>query len=558
MILSKNLSKKSSELGNQYCFAIVIICICAFLAVFAVINFFGFVLFCDSDMYPDTLVARLMWEQKTLFPDGWVFGNQLYVIATPTLAALLYGITGSMNASMVIATEIMSVLIIISFLWVLRAVTNNRLDIFACCLLLIASVIAPNGTYAENAQLFFLLASYYACYLITLFVVYGDYIRSFQSSNIRPAALWLSVFLCFATGMQSLRQTVVMILPIICCEFYLLFRHLICNQKVQYSHKQHILRVISYTAANVAGLISVKLMDIPQISIIGDLSPIKAQSFSSRISTIINAFLDISGLVYVGNSEYHSFFGFFALAQFLCCIAATVIYIVQFKKPQSALDLCWLLSLVGILGVSAASLFFNITIRYIYFFLYYPFVAFSGLMILQKLSPTLKRVAILILCVLSIGNLFHSYSFSMELALENSSSIAGKVFRLVKDYGYPSKAWEMEEKTHAKDMCEWAINEGFEYVYGNWEIVPHIAIPSDGKIVAGYWYPTDNFYHPVEYINIQNIYGVEENQKALYIFTPRDVEDGIATAEQMGVTLTKVAEYGDYYAYTSPVPLMDH
>ncbi len=551
------LSEKSSERRNRFCFILVLFCVFAYLAVFAVINIYGFVLFCDSDMYPDTLVARLMWEQKTFFPDGWVFGNQLYIIATPALAALFYGITGSMNASMVLATELMTFFIVASFLWVLRAITNNRLDKWACCLLLIASVIAPNGTYAENAQLFFVYASYYACYLITLFVVYGDYIRSFQSSDLRPVPFGLSLVLCFATGMQSVRQTVVMVLPIICCEIYLLLRHVVFDKNTQLPRKTHILRAISYAAANITGLIAVKWMDVPQISIIGDLSPVQAQSFSSRIATIVDAFLNISGLTFVGNPEYHSFFGFFALVQFLCCIAAAAIYIAQFRKKQNALDICWLLSLVGIIGVSAASLFFNITIRTIYFFLYYPFVAFSGLIILQKLGPTFKQAAILLLCVLSIGNLSRSYSLTMELALENSPSIAGKAFRLAKAYGYPSKSWIMEDKMHARDMCEWAIDEGYEYVYGNWEIIPHIAIPSDGEIVAGYWYPTDNFYHPVGYINIQNIYGAEENEKALYIFTPRDREEGIAAAEQMGVTLSKVAEFGDLYAYTSPIQLMN-
>ena len=237
------LSKTTSVRRDRHCYALVLLCMFAYLAVFAVTNIFGFELFCDSDMYPDTLVARLMWEQKTFFPDGWVFGNQLYIIATPALAALLYGLTGSMNASMVIATEIMSFLIIASFLWMLQAITNKRLDQYTCCLLLIASVIAPRGPYEENAQLFFLQASYYACYLITLFVVYGDYIRSFQTSNLRSAALGLSVVLCFATGIQSMRQTVVMVLPIICCEFYLLFRHIIFDKKTQFPPKRHILRI---------------------------------------------------------------------------------------------------------------------------------------------------------------------------------------------------------------------------------------------------------------------------------------------------------------------------
>ena len=66
---------------------IIILVLLAYFAVFAIVNFAGFAYFCNADMYEDTLVARLMWEQKTLFPENYIFGNQYYVIATPVFAA---------------------------------------------------------------------------------------------------------------------------------------------------------------------------------------------------------------------------------------------------------------------------------------------------------------------------------------------------------------------------------------------------------------------------------------------------------------------------------------
>ena len=62
---------------------LVIAVIAAFFAVFSFINFYGFVFCASPDMYEDTLVAKLMWENKTLFPDSYIFGNQFYVAATP-------------------------------------------------------------------------------------------------------------------------------------------------------------------------------------------------------------------------------------------------------------------------------------------------------------------------------------------------------------------------------------------------------------------------------------------------------------------------------------------
>ena len=85
---------------------IIILILLAYFAVFAIVNFAGFAYFSTADMYEDTLVARLMWEQKTLFPANYIFGNQYYVIATPVFAALFYGLTGSMNTAMALATTL--------------------------------------------------------------------------------------------------------------------------------------------------------------------------------------------------------------------------------------------------------------------------------------------------------------------------------------------------------------------------------------------------------------------------------------------------------------------
>ena len=82
-----------------------------------------------------------------------------------------------------------------------------------------ASIFGPYTVFREDGQqLFFAMCSFYACYLICFFVVLGDYVRALSSEAKRPGALLLSVLLCFALGMQSLRQTCVLILPLLCYE----------------------------------------------------------------------------------------------------------------------------------------------------------------------------------------------------------------------------------------------------------------------------------------------------------------------------------------------------
>ena len=49
---------------------LILLSMLCYLVAFGIINFAGFARFCTTDMYEDTLIARLMWEQKTLFPKG--------------------------------------------------------------------------------------------------------------------------------------------------------------------------------------------------------------------------------------------------------------------------------------------------------------------------------------------------------------------------------------------------------------------------------------------------------------------------------------------------------
>ena len=55
---------------------LLLLVLLGYLAVFAFADFRGFARLSTSDMYEDTLVARLMWEEGTLFPTRFLFGNQ--------------------------------------------------------------------------------------------------------------------------------------------------------------------------------------------------------------------------------------------------------------------------------------------------------------------------------------------------------------------------------------------------------------------------------------------------------------------------------------------------
>ena len=162
------------ERRDKFISLLAALALLAFLAVFAVLNFRYEQVFCDGDVYTDMALSREIWRQKSLFPSNWIFGNQYYVVATPVLAALFYGLTGSMNLAMGLATTVMGLLVLLSLDWMLRPFVRRRGHRLIALLMLCAAAMGTRLLLEPEGQLFFVMASYYACYLITLFLVFGD------------------------------------------------------------------------------------------------------------------------------------------------------------------------------------------------------------------------------------------------------------------------------------------------------------------------------------------------------------------------------------------------
>ena len=348
---------------------IIILVLLAYFAVFAIVNFIGFAYFCNADMYADTLVARLMWEQKTLFPSNFVFGNQYYVIATPVFAALFYGLTGSMNTAMALATTLMSLLIVLSLGWMIKPYIKSRSTRLAMLLTLAAAVYVPHVIDTDEGQLFFVMASYYACYLITFFFLAGDYVRARTDSSLRPAALAVSLVLAFCTGMQSLRQTCVSILPILAVEFVSALRRLIAREKLwPKGQRMPLFRALGYTAANIGGALLMKLLRVPNLSIYSDASILDGMWFSDKFRCLITASRTVSGFECIRNHG-----GFFVLIFVFftaLLMAAAVILIRRVKTTPDGIGAYWWLSVVSLLAVIAASFFTTVKLRAIYMFIY--------------------------------------------------------------------------------------------------------------------------------------------------------------------------------------------
>lgn len=499
-----------------------LLCTLAYFLVFTAVNFSLLPRLIDGDIYADMLLAREMWRQKTLFPGNWIYGNQYYTVATPVAAALFYGLTGSMNLSMALATTLMSALLVWAFLWMLRPFVKRPELRLLVLLLFVSGPMAYDLLREPQGQLFFTLASYYACYGITLCLVFGDYARAvlLPREERRLLPLILALALSFLTGMQSLRQMVIMALPILAVELLRLLLRKSCRASL--------LRALGYAASNALGYGLMKLLQIPALAIY-DRVEITGGGMGERLLADWHAIRGVTGL---DTALFDAPMAFFLPAFLLSVslVAAAGILLLLRRTRADGLSLLWLLCVVSLLGTLAAGIVVQIHMREIYLFIWYLLLALSLPPVLEVLGEKKGKLAAGILCLLCLGNLYFSYGSSIRLARERDPA--------------PAQAF-----------CRDARAAGIRYVYGDWQNAPALLVWSDGELTGGFW--DDIIFLVRGNINLQDIYEPEMNEQALYVLGPWDRENFDQYSREMGADYQVFGEYGDWIAYKTTRQLMN-
>ena len=497
--------------------ALFALCTAAYLVFCGIINFRGFEIFATPDMYSDTLIAKLMWEQKTIFPEGWVFGNQFYVLATPNLAALFYGLTGSLNLSMALATETMTALILAAFVWVLRPFCTAR-GIAAGVLAILAVVVCPSAPDHLSGQLFYLMASYYACYLIHVLLLCGVYLRLLTDRTRRvltPSAA-LTLIVTLAMGMQSIRQTAVAVLPLVCVEILL--------RVLRRSDRRTTIFAALVFAANVLGLVLIRLLGVDNVSIYGGLTGTES-SLLVNLKEDLLSFMGVTGLRSYQYGEIALCFYGLALIAAVCAL--------PFFARRSPLFVAAGICALGAAAALGANIVVDLELRSIYLFTWFPLAAIAVVLLVERLGtakPGLRAAGSLIVCTLAVFNLVTCYLPPAQRSLEDPDGI--------------------EER----QLADFISESGYDYIYAQWYFGSRIAVRTDGAAIAGTWH--DAPLEVLGYINPQNIYSEADNERAVYVVTADERPAFFERAEALGAELTMVAKAGQLEAFESSRQLM--
>lgn len=490
----------------------------------------------DGDIYNDINYAKEAWKAKSLFPKDWIFGNQTYVVATPVLAALFYGITGNGFTAMAIASSIMTVLTLLTYDWMTRTLFsyNERTAgfLFMIGFLLLKAHVA---TSQQGIQAFFTMASYYACYLINAFIVYGCYVRirqgKFTGKHIIPAII--GVALSFGTGMQSLRQTAVMALPLVACEVLLIIIYSAKDKRFAISYSTLFSAIVFI--ANIAGLVAMRFIEINQNSIYGT-------------TAFVSSFKDFFRKLFLNMESVALTFGLDALElrvrlvasiPFLLIILIGFIlcvkdYIKNKCNEQGRFVLVMLLTL-GCASVFAAGVLTDVVNRALYYFMIYPLLAVCVSYIIVKFEKK-RDVLFSVVAVFTAGMII----FRTAGAVEEIK--AGK-----------------DKNSTAHQIANYMLDNGYDTIYsvfglsGVMDGAENVVVASGDKIHIVQFKNVDSSkpMKPVEYLCVKDGYKQWDNSKSLYLLRDHELPKVKKIAEKYDVTMAEKARFGDgLYLYS--------
>lgn len=335
------------------------------------INFHS-ALFYRMDTFTYSYEARLMFEQKTCFLENWIYGNQYHIVASPNLSALFYGIIKDSTLSMALASSLSLFLVLLSFIWCFKGCFGKTAKT-AGLLCLGGGIIFGTSAalYISGLQVLYTMASYYACYLIGLFLTLGCWLRLRQGN--RPGIGWilLVITLNFALGMQSLRETLILNIPLLILEGFYLLARLHKKETFQTAVLQNnsLWFVIALLAIELAGYVFMKSLNILSTPIIGDLTlDLSPAALVSNTWASVKNVLRISGIAIAADGLQYIPLSICGMAVALDVLWA-VFRIIR-TKDGSSLAKSIMFSLLSVLCVFGVGVFLMRT-RDIYYFTYW-------------------------------------------------------------------------------------------------------------------------------------------------------------------------------------------
>lgn len=499
--------------------------LCVYVGAVCLINFSGRPGFYCTDMYTDIAFAAKAWEQKSLIPEGWRFGNQLYVVATPALAALFCGLAPNPVMAMALAAVTMTVLILVAFWWMLKEILPRAEEELLCMAAFMAlglyfgdSVGTVNGW-----QLFFTMCAYYGCYLLNVLLAFGCYLRADRKVNGRfRGVLAITCALSFGTGMQSLRQTAIMSGPLMGLAAVQLVADL--WKKRNWKRRTSFVALV-ITLSNLAGLVYKETIELEQTEIFGQMGLADFSRMGQALKESFGTMLELLHCETAGA-------GIVSAAILICCTAAVAELCMGIRREENRKPL----QLTALLGLSLLAIFAidvatTLEVRSIYYFMLYLLVA-----VLLAVSFSHRK---------ELGRWVILAVFVTMMVLPGMLALKDICLQAY---------FARYDRIH--EVSDYLLENDYDTVYAPWNLGEDIAIASDCAITVGFW--DEAMFLPVKYLCDPAIYEADSSRCIYALFGEESAALAEQTAADRGVELS-LLQYlpeSNVYLYTAPVNLM--
>ena len=508
---------KTSTNKLHYPACILLIMLILYFTLMCVVNFLSPPSYYNSDMYSDIILAEKMWAEKTIFPNNWIFGNQLYVAATPVLSALFCGMVTDPYLAMGMASTVMVAAIFVSFIWMLKPALPSLEDRLYGLVYFVGIVLffGDAAIKLRGWQLLFTMCSYYACYAITVFLAFGCCLRSKQRWGRSFYVILVSTcLLCFATGIQSLRQTMIMTVPLFAVELLNVINRTL--QKKQPFTKSFFVSC-AISTSNLAGVIVKNYINVSQREIFGSITFLHPAEIPSAIvesfSTIIDLFMSYSTKGMIASVFY-----------LVLNVLLFAVLLVKFQKAKNHAAITILMLFAASVGcIWGIDIISGMSVRDIYYFMLYPFLAVLAMYAYAEAKNISKYLLLLALLCLSLLN------------------IPRHVLPLTEDF-------VNRDDEIGYEISDYLEENNFTVAFGLWDFGDEIAVASKGSLKMQFW-RDDATFSLFNSLRESEIYD-DSIDKIVYVFYDEGVlEEGMEYAAALNAELTVLKQYPEENIY---------
>lgn len=502
--------EKLKKVSDKIIYSGFILGILLYLGTIIWINLNGQQWLC-YDMYYDAVFAEYMSKSGSFFPENWVFGNQYYIVATPVVAALINFFLNNACLSLGVASCIMTLLVIGCYIWCIKPFISNRSLIIGLFCLIGGVSLGNNATTDINGlQVFFTMASYYSCYVIGILFTLGIWLRLYTKKSVNLFYIVIAILLNVSLGMQSLREMLVLNIPLCLLIVYVFLIERKKITKLSLLSKENSFAIIMLIS-NLLGIFLISLFigifEIKSYSILADSS----SNLFENIQHSFSEFLSYTALTipYI-STAYISVIEIlrFTFAIFILLVVVYTVFSILKSKCKSPISLLIIFCLLSLFAIFLAGIFI-IKLRAIYFFVWYLLVTFSFVYVSEKVFKKVTNhykfhiIIIFVLLFMGFANYYRIFKFDFT------------------NYNIKQEFY--------KGITTRLQNDNIKYIYADWRVPETGAIPalSDGEIICGTTYfndSSDNLIEHFNYLYSKDWYNPENFKNSYIVFSDESLD----------------------------------